>query len=109
MNTFDDYRERLLTELTHRAGCEHSNNPAPLNEAPCDCYEEGIFNTGAVAALRAQAAMFIQSAEREKVERQTQLKAGNGRKASACNYAAQMLLNHAAGLEQLANRITVFK
>lgn len=38
-------------EPTHKENCNYQRWAAPINECPCDCYEEAIFEAGRVEAL----------------------------------------------------------
>lgn len=45
MSEYLKHKEELLT-LDHKNSCKYYSRSIPINECPCDCYEEQIFDKG---------------------------------------------------------------
>ena len=98
-----------LEGIRHQPSCQYRDGPNPVRDYPCECYAEGAFNLGAVAAMENMVTLLSDQATLQSHEaRQWKMKKNN-RRATACSYGAQLLTNYSKGLQQLINKILHFK
>lgn len=98
-----------LEGIKHQPSCQYKEGLDPVRDYPCECYAEGAFNLGAVAAMENMVTLLNDQATIQKHEsRQWKMKKNNKR-AVACSYGAQLLTNYGKSLQQLINRIMHFQ
>lgn len=103
--TFRNHIEEL-NNIGHQPGCKDAELPIPLKVSDCTCYEEGLFNIGAVAAMTSEIELLEQQSSSHQKEAAKWALKENNKKDVACKHTAAYLKSHARALRALVAKIT---